>query len=105
MSNSCTGHLVLGPKGPRFLPAVPDDLGPGPRARGRPAVPVSHAWVRGSPESTSVPGILGHGSKGLRLTSCPGNVGPLLMYHRVNQLSRATRARVLGPTVSTSCPE
>ena len=38
-STSCLMRLALGPDGPRGLPAVPGDLGLGPKARSRPAVP------------------------------------------------------------------
>ena len=89
VSTSCPGRLRAVSEGPR----------------GRPVVPVIRALVRVPPGSTIRPGPLALVSKGSR--ACPdvfGDPGPVASARRVDQVSRVTRARAQGPTLSTRCP-
>ena len=69
------------------------------RCPGRLAPFSEFPWVR-----HAVPGDLGQGPRARGSTSCPGDSGPGPSYCGVDQLSRATRARVRVPAGSTSCP-
>ena len=52
----------------------------------------------------ALPGDSGPGPSAQGVDSCLGDSGPCPRSHRVDQLYRATRARVRCPVVSTSCP-
>ena len=120
-STCCPGCLGPGPDVPPGLPGVPGDSGSGRRDRGV-AQPsrVTRAWVRGPMCSTSSSGQIALGSDGPRgpMARSPGRLGhvpqgpgcrpavsgtsgPVPRPGIIDQLSRVTRARVRGPTVST----
>lgn len=84
-STSCLRRLALGPDGPRGLPAVPGDLGLGPKARSRPAVPGD---LGPCPMSRWV---------------VPRHWGPGWTYRCVDQASLATWARAQMTSGWTSC--
>ena len=90
MSTSSPGRLALVSEGPRCPPALPGDS----RSRQWPAL------------STSSPGRLGPMPEVLRAQpDVPGDLGPCSSACGVEELSRATRARVRWPAQSTKSHE
>ena len=88
-STSSPGRLELGSEVPQGSPAFPGDSRSG----------------RWPTLSTSSPGRLGPMPEGLRARpDVPADLGPCSSACGVDQLSRATRARVRWSAGSTSCP-
>ena len=88
-STSCPGRLARGSKGSRVRPALLGESRSALRAKG-----LTHSPGRHGPEPY-----------GLRdRPAAPGDSRPVPRARGFDQISRANRARVCWPVVSTSCP-
>ena len=121
-STGCPGALGPGSEGLRCRPALLGASGPCRRAngvhqfrgrlrpvsegpRGQPVVPVIRALVRVPAGSISSPVRLALVSEAPRgYPDVFGDSGPCPSVRGFDQVSRATRARDQGPTVTTRCP-